>query len=176
MPLRHSSMPSLIAVAAGLALLASASIAKADDPRDFWSLNAGIAYAWNEHAFRDFDGNDVASIATGTWGWGPDAFPDWLGVELEGGLTLTDGRWLGEDWSMQTVAGYLSGHWGSERLYLKLRGGIASNRVEIADFSGNDTGLAGGVGLGFKLLGQPLEAHFTAVDGNVNTITLHWRF
>ncbi|MDQ2070273.1 hypothetical protein [Natronospira bacteriovora] len=146
------------------------------DQRDFWSLNFGIAYAWDEHAFRDFNGNDVATWLSGGWGGHFGFMPDWMGMEAELATTVTDGSWLGEDWSMISGAFYLSTYTGSERLYLKLRGGLSSNRVKIGNYTGSDTGLAGGAGIGFQFLGQPLELHFTAVDGDVNTLTLHWRF
>ncbi|MEA5446212.1 outer membrane beta-barrel protein [Gammaproteobacteria bacterium AB-CW1] len=159
-----------------LACLVAASAVQAEDRRDFWSINAGIAWAWDDHMFRDFDGNDIATFASGTWGVGPDFMPEWMGYETELGLTLTDGRWLGEDWSMQHLGSYLTGQWGSERLYLKLRGGVAYNRVKVGSFSGDDFGIAGGAGLGFQILGQPLEVHFNAIDGDVTTITAHWHF
>lgn len=146
------------------------------DLRDFWSINGGIAYAWDENAFREFDADDAAAYLSATLGAGPRFMPDWMGVETELGLTVMDGRWLDQRWSMYSAAVYLSLYTGSDRFYLKLRGGLSSNRVDIAGFTGSDTGLAGGVGLGFPLFGRPVELHLTAVDRNVNTLTLHWRF
>ena len=144
--------------------------------RDFWSINGGIAYAWDESAFRDFESSDVAAYLSGSWGVGPGFLPQWMGVEAELGLTASDGRWLGEQWSMYSGAAYLTTYTGSERLYIKLRGGVSSNRVEIGGVAASDSGLAGSMGIGFLLFDQPMELHFTAVDRNVNTLTLHWRF
>jgi len=146
------------------------------DLRDFWSINGGIAYAWSDHALRDFEFEDSATLLTGGWGWGPNAFPDWLGVEAELGFTPTDGRWQGDDWSLITGGAYFSSYVGSEQFYLKLRAGIAANQVDVEGFTNSDVGLAVGGGFGFQLLGQPLELQITSVDSNINTITLHWRF
>jgi hypothetical protein len=174
--LRQLKLASLFFLACAITIPAAAQEGDASGLRDFWSINGGIAYAWDEHAFHDFESGGVASYLSGGWGTGLGFMPDWMGVEAELGLTATDGRWLGERWSMYSAAAYLSTYTGSERLYVKLRGGLSSNRVDIGGFTGSDTGLAGSIGLGFLLLDQPLELHFTAVDRSVNTLTLHWRF
>jgi hypothetical protein len=173
---RGLKLPSLVFLMLSITMPVVAQDGGTRELRDFWSINGGIAYAWDEAAFQDFESSDVAAYLSGSWGAGPGFFPDWMGVEAEIGLTVSDGRWLGERWSMHSAAAYLSTYTGSERLYFKLRGGLSSNRVDIGGFTGSDTGLAGGVGIGFLLFDQPLELHFTAVDRNVNTLTLHWRF
>ncbi|MCP1728313.1 hypothetical protein J2T60_002313 [Natronospira proteinivora] len=159
-----------------LTLLLAAPLQAEDDRRDFWSIHGGFAYVWDDHAFNDFDASNVASYLGGTWGFAPEPFADWLGVEAEFGLTPTDGSWQGRDWSAASASTYFSAYWGRERLYLKFRGGLAANYVDVEGVTDSDVGIAAGVGLGFKLFDQPLELHVTSIDSNINTVTLHWRF
>lgn len=163
-------------IGGALLFAGTAAMGQESDHRDFWSVNGGIAYAWQDDAFQELNSDEFATYVSGTWGHGPDFFWDWLGLEVEVGSTLTDGEWLGEDWSMQSAAGYLTTRLGSDRFYLKLRGGVSTNYAKLAGNSGSDTGLAGSVGIGARVLGQPLEFHFTAIDADVNTMTLHWQF
>lgn len=165
-----------LAVTASLVMLIPAA-ARADGPeRDFGSLNVGSAYPWEGEAFSNLDSDTFATYVSGTWGWGPRAFPDWMGVEAELGTTISEGLWVGEEWSITSGAAYLATTLGSETLYLKLRGGVSSNRTEIGEYTGRGSGLAGSMGIGFQLFGQPLELNITAIDRDVNTVTLHWQF
>lgn len=167
--------PGLLVLASLVMLMPAA--ARADGPdRDFWSLNVGTAYPWKDEAFSNLDSDTFATYVGGTWGWGPAAFPDWIGVEAELGTTVSEGLWVGQEWSLTSGAAYLSATLGSENLYLKLRGGVSSNRTEIGEYSGNATGLAGSMGVGFRLFGQPLELNLTAIDRDINAVTLHWQF
>lgn len=165
----------LLAITSLVMLIPAA--ARADGPeRDFWSLNVGMAYPWEDEAFSNLDSDTFATYVSGTWGWGPAVFPDWIGVEAELGTTAGEGLWMGQEWSLTSGAAYLSATLGSEDLYLKLRGGVSSNRADIGGFTSDASGLAGSMGVGFRLFGQPLELNFTAIDRDVNTLTLHWQF
>jgi hypothetical protein len=163
-------------IAVGFGILISTAVRAEGPDRDFWSVNVGTAYAWEDDAFSNLESDEFAGYLSGTWGWGPAFLPDWIGVEAELGTTVSDGTWLGEDWSMISGAGYLTTSLGSDSLYLKLRGGVSSNRADVGGFTATETGLAGSIGLGFKAFGQPLELHLTAIDSDVNAITLHWQF
>ncbi len=98
-----------------------------------------------------------------------------LALELEAMATLIDGELVGRDFSISTVGAYLA--WRSRgQWYLKLRGGILAEYVEVGEADAWGSGLAGGIGAGFRRGEQLFEIELTGVEQAAYMVSLAWYF
>lgn len=100
---------------------------------------------------------------------------DALAVEADLITTVADGDIGGNDFSATTLAAYVSWRWGHE-WYLKLRGGVLAEYVEVGPSDAFGSGLSGGVGAGWRRGRQLVEIELTGVEKAVYMISLAWYF
>lgn len=98
-----------------------------------------------------------------------------VGIQAELTTTLDDGAYFGNDVTIDTQAIY-----GAFRtagpVYLIAKAGVLREEVEVGPFSDTDSGLAGGVGIGFSLGIAQLELEYTVVEQDVSYLSLGVRF
>ena len=102
-----------------------------------------------------------------------------IGVQAEFTTTINEGSFVAfpyvYDVSIDTLALY-----GAFRtagpVYLIAKAGVLREEVDIGGFSESDSGLAGGIGIGFSIGVAQLELEYTQIEQDVGYASLGVRF
>lgn len=94
-----------------------------------------------------------------------------VAVEAEFTRSSSAGSVSGQDLEVETNAVYLS-YTTPGPFYLKLRGGLMDSSIDAGPFSSDESGEAYGVGVGFSLGLLRLEAEYTAINEDIDFISL----
>lgn len=102
---------------------------------------------------------------------------EWPGLALEAELvtTIADGDLGRFDFSASTLGGYLAWRSG-DRWYLKLRGGVLFEYVEVGGADAWGGGLSGGVGVGRSGARHQLELELTGIEKSAYMVSLAYYF
>ncbi|MGD8690064.1 MAG: hypothetical protein PVI37_09005 [Gammaproteobacteria bacterium] len=104
----------------------------------------------------------------------------WLGAEGEVTDTVHDGNIAGGDFGVRTLGAYVTLQHnlgpGERTMYLRARGGYLYERVSIGGAHATDTGLSGGLALGFPVGKGDLELGITVVDKHMNFVSVSYLF
>ncbi len=159
-------------MAAAGALMAGMAIAPAAMADVYLGVNAGPMLIDG----AGFDDPINAGVTIGKeWSVGAGD----IGVQGEFTTTINDGSFVAfpyvYDVSINTQAVY-----GAFRtagpVYLIAKAGLLREEVDIGGYSSTDTGLAGGIGLGFSLGVAQLELEYTMVEQDVSYLSAGVRF
>ena len=98
-----------------------------------------------------------------------------LALEADLVTTVIDGELGRFDFSTSTAGAYLA--WRSSGdLFLKLRGGVLAERVEVGPSDAWGAGLSGSVGIGWRRAGNLLELELTGIEKSAYMVSLAWYF
>ncbi len=102
---------------------------------------------------------------------------EWPAFALEADLTstLADGALGRYDFSLSTLGGYLAWRRGN-MWYLKLRGGVLFEYVEVGTSDAWGGGLSGGAGIGWSRDGRAFELELTGIEKAAYMISLAYYF
>ncbi|HSC77585.1 MAG TPA: hypothetical protein VLB32_03385 [Candidatus Acidoferrales bacterium] len=161
-------------MAAACALMAGVAFAPSAMADLYFGVNAGAMMI--DGASYDDPAN--AGVLIGKE-WGVVAGD--IGVQAELTTTINDGTYVGfpapyvHDVTIDTQAIY-----GVFRtagpVYLIAKAGVLHEEVEVGPFSEDDTGLAGGVGVGFSIGVAQLELEYTMVEEDIGYLSVGVRF
>lgn len=161
-------------MAAAGALMAGMAVAPAAMADLYFGVNAGPMMIDG----ASYDDPVNAGVLIGKE-WGVVAGD--IGVQAEFTTTINEGTYVGfpypyvHDVSISTQAVY-----GAFRtagpVYLIAKAGVLREEVEVGPFSEDDTGLAGGVGIGFSLGVAQIELEYTQIEQDVGYASLGVRF
>lgn len=98
-----------------------------------------------------------------------------LGIEGEFTTTTSDGEYLGQKVSVDTMAIYAALRTAGP-LYFKVKGGYLQEDVEVGPVSESDSGMSYGVGLGFGIGILQLELEYTQVEEDISFVSLGIQF
>jgi outer membrane immunogenic protein len=94
-----------------------------------------------------------------------------LALEAEFTRSTATGTVSGQDLEVETNGLFLS-YTTPGPIYLKVRGGLMNAKVEAGPFSEDESGEAFGIGVGFSLGLLRLEVEYTAVDDDIDFISV----
>ena len=156
------------------ALMAGMALAPAAMADMYFGVNAGPMMIDG----ASFDDPVNAGVLIGKE-WGVVAGD--IGVQAEFTTTINDGTFVGgpypyvHDVSIDTLAVY-----GAFRtagpVYLIAKAGVLREEVDIGGISESDSGLAGGIGIGFSIGVAQLELEYTQIEQDVGYASLGVRF
>ncbi|MFK7853521.1 MAG: outer membrane beta-barrel protein [Granulosicoccus sp.] len=116
---------------------------------------------------------DPASVA-GTLGYQFESFPS-LSVEAEVSRTVSTGLVVGNELEVESQGVYFS-YTSPGRIYYKGRIGYMDAALVAGDLSEDEGGETYGVAVGIRLQGVSVELDYTAVDDDVNFVSIGLRF
>lgn len=150
-------------------LLLLAPWAPAAEPIDTldWGLRAGVVQT-------NYQGADPAVAAGAGLIYRHRQYPS-LALEADLLVSIADGDIGGRDFSLAAVAAGLA--WRSQGSpYLKLRGGVLAEYVEVGPADAWGSGASGSVGAGWRHGEQLVELELTGLEKSAWLVSLAWYF